>query len=173
MNKEKVQVIKSKGTMNNSYVNQKAKAQGSLTTALLLSNVSLVKTLLQKKECKLQTVCIAGVLLICLSIMLQIVVGVMLVILSRREQYMVKRMKEEDREKEAYIFKHIKEETMADASYQIGPDDDKTSFGIDPVKKEERKRKKRLMYRLNTCVLVLTFLVAIINIIINGLNFNE
>lgn len=159
--------------MNNAYVNQKAGAQGSLTTALLLSNVSLVKTLLQKKECSHDTVCIAGVVLICLSILIQIVVGAMLVILARREKYISKQEEEEEREKDAYISEKIEEETMVDVSYQNGPDGDKTSFGIDSIKKEERKKKKRTMYKMNTGVLVLTFLVAIINIIINGMNFEK
>ncbi|VDI67874.1 Hypothetical predicted protein [Mytilus galloprovincialis] len=131
--------------MKNSYVHQKTGSQGSLTTALLVSNVSLMKNLLQTGKCGDSDKCIAGVTLLCVSILLQVAAGIMLVILAPREQKS-SNLKKKDRQSSALETEEIIQE-----------------------KANIRKSRKILNDRINTTVLILTFLIAVINIVINGI----
>lgn len=134
------------------YGHQKTGSQGSLSTALVLANVIVVKTLLSKHECLKDVMCIACLVLACLSIMLQIAIGILLIILARNEH-----------KHHAKKNKNVSRENTTEQC-----EDDKGNLKTEDQEDKQNKRKKRAK-RMNFIILVLCFLVVVSNIALHGL----
>lgn len=128
----------------------KTGSQVSLTTALLWSNVTLMNTLLMQKECWARIPCLMGYVLVSTSIVLQITTGILLIIQHNWERANAK-------EKNDIEMKRKK-------------DVDDCGCNNDITKRENTLKKRELKTEnLNMTIVIFSFLVAVINIFINGI----
>ena len=139
-------------------------AKGMLDVALLLSNASRLKHLL-RSSCFDDAKCIAGVVVLCISIVLQCVVGVMLIILARFEQRSVdwERKKMDAESNSDGNAMHLLE-TKAD---QQKPKSLMT-LGVENA----LLQKNKPTLRLNTAVLLLVFIIVVFNVLMDGLDLS-
>ena len=136
-------------------------AKGMLDVALLLSNASRLKHLL-RSSCFDDTKCIAGVVTLCISIVLQCVVGVMLIILAKFEQRSVDwERKNMDAESNGDV--HLLE-TKAGQQKPKSP----MTLGMENA----LLQKNKSTLRLNTAVLLLVFIIVVFNVLMDGLDLN-
>ena len=148
--------------MNKAYVNQKTGCQGGLTTALLLSNVTLTKRLLKEGNCTEDFICMVGIICLGISIFMQMIGGVLLIIVARREQRTGQLKKEVEYAQTNPSKKDEEAQTNPSQSEKNQAD----------VKVKNKLNEIRRTEHLNTTVLVITFIVTVMNIFINGLEFD-
>lgn len=144
MNEDQMNEVPRRGyyatSTSTAYGHQKTGSQGSLTTALLLTNTTVMITLFKKHGCLNDATCISGLFLACLSIVLQISIGILLITLARNE----------------HIHHAKKDRTNREDNKLLRKNDDN----------EQRKKNAK---RVNTIILVLSFLVVVSNIALNGI----
>ncbi|VDI14336.1 Hypothetical predicted protein [Mytilus galloprovincialis] len=159
------------------YTARKSLAQGMLDMALLLSNVSKMKNLITP-ECADSAKCVAGMVFLSLSVILQVAVGVMLIILAIREQYAAKEQERKRREKSI-------RDKLLESGELIEPSEPNSCDNNNHRDRPKMKRqlsiaaesitlsKEKKTMRLNTAVLILVFIIVVINVIIDGMDLSE
>lgn len=137
--------------------------EGMLDIALLLSNASQMKSLLNQ-NCLDSVKCIVGVISLCISIILQVAVGIMLIILGRREQLSIKRAK---------LVEKIPEEE----NLKKNDDEDKKekvpNGSLSLTEQADWLTKDKSTMKLNTIILIIVFIIVVMNVLIDGMDLSE
>ena len=145
------------------YNMRKTIVKGMLDVALLLSNASRMKSLLNQ-NCLDSVKCIVGVISLCISIILQVAVGIMLIILGRREQLSIKRAK---------LVEKIPEEE----NLKKNDDEDKKekvpNGSLSLTEQADCLTKDKSTMKLNTIILIVVFIIVVMNVLIDGMDLSE
>ena len=149
------------------YNTRKTIVKGMLDIALLLSNASQLKSLL-KENCFDSVKCTVGVIFLCISIILQVVVGIMLIILGRREQLSMKRAK--------LVEKKPEEENLKQTD-ETNDDEDKKkkvpNGSLSLAEEADWLKKDQSTMKLNTIILIVVFIIVVMNVLIDGMDLSE
>lgn len=149
------------------YNMRKTIVKGMLDIALLLSNASRMKSLLNQ-NCLDSVKCTVGVISLCISIILQVAVGIMLIILGRREQLCMKRAK--------LVEKKSEEENLKKTDETNDDEDKKKKFPNGTLSLAEESdwlKKDQSTMKLNTIILIVVFIIVVMNVLIDGMDLSE
>lgn len=149
------------------YNMRKTIVKGMLDVALLLSNASRMKSLLNQ-NCLDSVKCIVGVISLCISIILQVAVGIMLIILGRREQLSIKRAK--------LVEKIPEEENLKQTDETNGDQDKKEKVpngSLSLTEQADWLTKDKSTMKLNTIILIVVFIIVVMNVLIDGMDLGE